>query len=260
MFLDGGVHLGLGYRRLIGLVMPPPSIAYEVDDHISLEGISKIHRQLGNKNHRFRVVGVDMENRRLDHFGDIGAVLGRPGVIPAVGGKSDLVVENYMQGATGFVAPGLGHLERLHHHTLPRERCITVDDNRHYRVPVRIVPAVLPGPHRALDHGGYNLQVGRIECQGQMHFAAAGHQIGGKSLVVLHIPGATVFGPAFKFVKQLTRVFTQDIDQHIQPAPVGHANYDLLGTVATDSLDRFRHHGYQALTTLKTEALGTGIL
>ena len=57
--------------------MPSPSVAYEVDDHISLEGISKIHRQLGNKNYRFRVVGVDMENRRLDHFGDIGAALER---------------------------------------------------------------------------------------------------------------------------------------------------------------------------------------
>jgi len=79
--------LWLGYSRFIGFVMASPSVAYKINNNIALEGISKINRQLSDKNHRFGIIGIDMENGSLDHLGDIGAVLGRAGINALAGGK-----------------------------------------------------------------------------------------------------------------------------------------------------------------------------
>ena len=49
----------------------------------------------------------------------------------AVRGEADLVVDDDVHRAADVVAPGLGHLEGLHHHALASERRIAVDDDRY---------------------------------------------------------------------------------------------------------------------------------
>ena len=53
--------------------------------------------------HGFRVLAVDVEDRRLDHLGDVGAVLRRAGVARG-GGEADLVVDDDVDRAAGRVA------------------------------------------------------------------------------------------------------------------------------------------------------------
>ena len=38
-----------------------------------LELLAELGRDLGDVDHRFRIVAVDVEDRRLDHLGDVGA-------------------------------------------------------------------------------------------------------------------------------------------------------------------------------------------
>ena len=38
-----------------------------------------------------------------------------------------------------------------------------------------------------------------------------------------------------------------------------HTNTDFFGTVTADSLNRLTHHRYEALSTLETKPLGSGV-
>ena len=78
--------------------------------------------------------------------------------------------------------------------------------------------------------------------------------------MVFHIPGADVADFAFELIKQIDRVFTQYIDQHVKSAAVRHTNTYFLRTVTTDSLNRLSHHRDEAFATFKTESFGARIL
>ena len=76
MLFNRCVHHRLGDRRLVGLVMATTSVTHQVDDNVFLELISEINGELCSKNDSFRVIAVYVENGRLHHFRNIGAVLG----------------------------------------------------------------------------------------------------------------------------------------------------------------------------------------
>ena len=78
--------------------------------------------------------------------------------------------------------------------------------------------------------------------------------------MVFHVPGADVADFALELVKQVDRVFAQNIDQHVEPAAVRHANTDFFGPVTADALNGFSHHWYQTLSALETKPLGARIL
>ncbi len=56
--------------------MAVAAVAHEIDDNILLELLPVIQRETGNEEGRFGIVAVDMEDGRLDHLGNIAAVLG----------------------------------------------------------------------------------------------------------------------------------------------------------------------------------------
>ena len=111
--------------------MPTAPVADEVNDDIFVELISVVHRQLRDEYDRLGIVSVDMKNGCLHHLGDVGAVFRRARIGALASRKTDLVVQHNVQGATGAVSPGLGHLEGFHHHTLPRKGRITMNDDGH---------------------------------------------------------------------------------------------------------------------------------
>ena len=76
MLFNRCVHHRLGDRRLVGLVMATTSVTHQIDDNVFLELISEINGKLRSKYDRFGVIAVYVENRRLNHFCNIGAVLG----------------------------------------------------------------------------------------------------------------------------------------------------------------------------------------
>ena len=77
--------------------------------------------------------------------------------------------------------------------------------------------------------------------------------------MVFHVPGADVAYFPLELIKQVDRVFTQNIDQHVESAAVRHTNTNFFGTVTADSLNRLTHHRYEALPTLETKPLGSGV-
>ena len=163
---DAGVHQRLGLHRLLGLIMPPAAVADDVDDHILAEPHTVVGGQLGDEHHRLGVIAVDVEDGRLDDLGDLGAILRRAGVITAVGGEADLVVDDDVDRAAGLEAPGLGHLEGLHDHPLAGEGGVAVDQDGRYEIAGVVTSPILAGAHGTLDHGADDFQVGGIEGQG----------------------------------------------------------------------------------------------
>ncbi len=74
MLFDFLVHQRLGCAWLVGFVVAVTAVAHQIDKDIAFKGITEVQRQTGHKSDGFRIVRIDVENRRLDHFTDIGAV------------------------------------------------------------------------------------------------------------------------------------------------------------------------------------------
>ena len=257
---DHRVHARLGTGRLIRFVVTTTAVADQVDDHVTLELHAVVDRQLGNEQHCFRVVAIDVEDRRLNHLGDVSTVLGGAGIFLAAGGKADLVVDHDMNGATGFVGTGLGHLECLHDHTLTGKGRVTVDADRHHLVTGGVLAAVLTGTYRTFNHRGDDFQVGGVERQRQVNFTTGGHDVGRETLVVFHVTGAQVDDLlAFELVEQVARVLAQSVDQYVQAATVSHAEYYLVDTVGAGTLNDLIEHGDQAFTAFHAETLGARV-
>ena len=79
--------------------------------------------------------------------------------------------------------------------------------------------------------------------------------------MILHITGAGFDKAlAIEFLEQILGALTQGVDQHIQATPVGHADNQLLGPVATHTLNDFVHQRNQGFAPFQTETLGTRVL
>ncbi len=86
MFFNLMVHDRLSGAGFVCFIMTVPAITDQIDHDIALENITEIQGNPGNERHRFRIVGIDVEYRRLHHFGDIGTVLRRAGIMGVGGG------------------------------------------------------------------------------------------------------------------------------------------------------------------------------
>ena len=178
-----------------------------------------------------------------------------------MGGEADLVVDDDVDGAADAVAAGLRHLEGLHHHALASEGRIAVQNHRRHQIAGVVPASVLARPHRAGNHRADDLQVRGIEGQCQVHLAPRRHDVGGKTLVVLHVAAVVrLRHDAVELVEQIARVLAQNVHQHVQPTAVGHADHRLHHAVAAEPLQRLVEHADEALAALQAEALGAGIL
>ena len=74
MLGDLPVHDRLREGRLVALVVPEAAIAEHVDDHRLVELLPELGGDLGGEDHRLGVVAVAVQDRRLDHLGDVGWV------------------------------------------------------------------------------------------------------------------------------------------------------------------------------------------
>ncbi len=127
--VDHVVHQRLRERGVVGLVVPAPAVADQVDDDVLLEGPAELEGLLGDAHDRFGVVAIDVEDRRLDGARDIGGV-DAGACSGRCGGEADLVVDDHVNGAAGAVAAQLRQLERLGHNALPGEGGVTMHEER----------------------------------------------------------------------------------------------------------------------------------
>ena len=134
---DGLVHDRLRRGRLVGLVVPEPAIADQVDDDVLVELHAVVEREARRKHDRFRIVAVHVQDRRFDHLRDVAAVQRRARVARVAGREADLVVDDHVHRAAGVEAARLRHLQRLHDDALAGERGIAVQQHGHHLVATR---------------------------------------------------------------------------------------------------------------------------
>lgn len=85
----------IGERRIIQFVVAPSAEAHEIDEHILVEFALVIECQTCDVCHRLRIIAIHMENRRVDAFGQIGAVARRSASITRRC-ESHLIVDNHV--------------------------------------------------------------------------------------------------------------------------------------------------------------------
>ena len=73
-FVDAAVHLGQGVARIVALVVAVASVADHVDHDVFVELLAVLEGKAGDTHTRFGVVAVHVEDRSLDHLGDVGRV------------------------------------------------------------------------------------------------------------------------------------------------------------------------------------------
>ena len=259
MCTDRLVHQRLRRRRLVSLVVTQPAIADQINDEILVELLSVTQRQPTGEQHRLRIITIDVQNRRLDHLGYVAAVNRRARIARLAGCEADLIVDNDVQRAARAIAARLRQLQRLHDHTLPRKGRVPVDQHRDHLVDgvfrQLAAAAILPRPHRPLDHRIDDLQMRGIEGQRDMHIAARRLQVRRKSFVVLHVAGAEDLVLTLELGEQFSRRLAKRVDQHIQPPAMSHADDHFLDTTATRLLDEIIEQRDQCLAAFQREAL-----
>ena len=104
------VHQRLGAAWLVRFVVTATAVANQVDDHVTLELHAVVDSQLGHEQHGFRIIAIHMEDRRLDHLGNVGSVLGGARIQRVADGETHLVVNDDVNGTAGLEAAGLRHL------------------------------------------------------------------------------------------------------------------------------------------------------
>ena len=220
---DRLVHQRLGEGRLVALVVAMAAIAEHVDDHRLLEFLPELGRDLGREHHRFRIVAVHMENRRLDHLGDIGRIR-RRARIARISGEADLIVDDEVHRAAGAVTAQPGKPETFRDHALPGERGVAVDQERHHHGAIvrRGAVLILLGAHLAEHDRIDDFQMRRIGGQRQVHLVAVELAVRRGAEMILHVAGALDLvrrrGAALEFVEDRAVRLAHDLRQHIEPA------------------------------------------
>ncbi len=74
MRADQRVHPRLGERRLVALVVAVLAVADHVHDDVLVETLAELEREPHDTHTRLGVVAVHVEDRGLDHLGDVGRV------------------------------------------------------------------------------------------------------------------------------------------------------------------------------------------
>ena len=157
--------------------MATAPVTDEVDHHVLVELIAVVHSQLGNEHHRLWVITIDVEYGRLNHLGNIGAVLRGARVSGLTGCETDLIIKHDVQGAAGAISTGLGHLERFHDDSLTRKGRVAMQHDGNDCLSVRIIAAVLARTHGTLHDRRHDLQMRGVEGQRQVHLASRRHHV-----------------------------------------------------------------------------------
>ena len=217
---------------LVAFVVSVAAVAIEIDDDVACEFLAVIEGDLRDSGHGERILRVDVENRRIDHFGHVGRVetgtrVGRER------GETDLVVDDDVDGAAGFVTGELRHVENLGHDPLPREGSIAVDEKREdFFAGFGVAEDPLTRAGHALDDGIDGFEVARVRREADGDFVAGGSlALGEISEVVFHIAIAAddVGDEVFReFVEDEGERLAQEVGQNVEASAVGHAHDNLL--------------------------------
>ncbi len=159
MLFDFLVHQRLGCTWLVRFVVTVTTVAEQVDQHVTLEGITEVQRQTGDECHGFWIISVHVENWRLNHLTNVGTVWRRTRIQRVRGGEAHLVVDHDANGTAHFVTPRFGHVQGFLNHTLTGDRRIAVNGDWQHFVAARLVETIQTRTHGTDNHRAHDLEV-----------------------------------------------------------------------------------------------------
>ena len=121
MAADDFIHQWLGDHWFVLLVVAQRAKTNHIDNHVLMERHPEIKRDFSHHDDSFRIVAVDMKDRRLNHFRHVGAIKRRARVAWIRSGETDLIVDDDMHGAAGSITARLRQVQGFHHYTLGRK-------------------------------------------------------------------------------------------------------------------------------------------
>ena len=265
MTADVLVHQRLGEARLVAFIVAEAAIAPHVDHDRALELHAEFGRNFRGEHHRFRVVAIDVEDRRFHHLRHVGGI-GRGARIARIGGETDLVVDDEMHRATRAVALEAREAKAFRHDALAREGRIAMQQQRQNRAAIigRAAMLVLLRADLAQHHRVDDFKVRGVRRERQMDVVAIESAIGRRAEMVFHIARAFHVigreGAALELVEQSAMRLAHHLGEHIETAAMGHAQHDILHPEIAAALDDLLKRGDEALAAIQAEALGAGEL
>ena len=257
-------HERLRVRRFVLLVVTEAAVADEIDDHVVPEALAEGHRQPRRRHGGLRVVGVHVDDRRVETLREVARVA-RGTAFRRVGCEPDLVVRDQVERAAGGVAGKPLEVERLGHDALSGKRRVAVDENRQRDGRAmssrrrRAVGLIRARP--ALDDRIHGLEVTgvRDERDGDRPSLGLLRPLGAK--VVLHVAGATLRvaddGVRRPFSLELAEDrlvrLAERVGEHAEAAAVGHADDGAVRALASGELDRLVEHWHQRVQPFDRE-------
>ena len=229
--------------------MAEAPVADEVDDDVVAEARAVGEREPDRRDRRLGIVGVDVDDRRVEALGEVGGVAGRA-ALRRVGREADLVVRDHVQRAAGRVALERVEVERLGDDPLPGERRVAVEEDRHRdardRGPrpasersvcsARVIPSTTGST--ASRWLGFAASVTAI-------VAARGRADALGAEVVLDVAGPALGVGGDDLDRPLALELAEDllvgqadrVGEDVEPAAVGHPDHDLAraGAAASSS-------------------------
>ena len=199
-----------------------------------------------------------MEDRRVDDPRERGRKASGA-VVGGVRGEADLVIDDDVHGAAGGEGWQLRQHERLVDRPLAHERRVAVHEHRDHALAPHIGQVRLLGADDPFHDGIDGLEVTRIGAHRQVDGAPVARRVVVRIAemvldvaVAVNVPGEK--GPLELAQDQLVRL-PQDVREHVQTAPVGHAHHHLARTGCRRVLDQDIEQRDQRLRTLQREAL-----
>src|SRR5210317_1355792 len=107
--------------------MTVASVTDHIYNDILLKSLPIFDRKFGYEYTSLWIVAINMENWCLHHASYFCAIKRRPYITRVASGKSELIIDDYMDRTTGFVSTGITHVKVFHHHTLAGKCCVSVD-------------------------------------------------------------------------------------------------------------------------------------
>ena len=258
MILDPAVEVRLGKGGFVALVVPMTPVAIDVHDNVATELVAKFQCDLRHLHDRDRVFTVHMEDRRIDHFGDLRAIFTRAR-IGWQGREADLVIDDEMDGPASGIARELRHVESFGNHTLANKSRVSMDENRNHLFAVGgIVKHTLTCTGLSLDHRIDGFKMAGIGRQIDFHLISGGGLPNiAITEVIFHVAVSTNRVRRkipLELIEDNVQRLVEDIGENVQPAAVRHAHDDLLNPTPLAVLDDRIESQDQGFAALKGEA------
>mmetsp|Transcript_9705 Transcript_9705/g.32459 ORF Transcript_9705/g.32459 Transcript_9705/m.32459 type:complete len:488 (+) Transcript_9705:1026-2489(+) len=241
----------LSEGRLVQLVVPMSPVANNVHHTVLVKGLSPFRSDPADVDHGLDVIAVDVEDRRLDTLGYVGAVVGRSGGT-RVSGEPDHVVDDDVDCAPSCICWDLRQLHHFCYNPLTTEGSVTMQQHSHDSLHLLVVDEELLRPRLPYDDRVHSLQVRRVGRKIHMNKFPPEVPDCVSPEMVLNISHRDI--SLSKLVAESSERFSEQVGKNIQPATMRHPELNSLYTQLGSSCNEGMEAKEDSLCTFDAES------